>query len=116
MRLQIVANHPLSPGLSSLRYLGFTLLCNLVSVLIPFLHDTFMLYAQSDCWRKFGETWQGIWDAENKADFFRLPSAIPDTIILSVKNTYLKKLIRVTVIFIICLKLIIVDKVSLDRF
>ena len=50
-----------------------------------------------------------IWNAENKADFFRLPSAIPDTILLSVKNTGLKKLIRVRVIFIICLKLIIVD-------
>ena len=60
-------------------------------------------------WRKFGETYQGIWNAENKADFFRLPSAIPDTIFLSVKNTGLKKLIRVRVIFIICLKLIIVD-------
>ena len=44
MRLQIVANHPLSPGLSSLWYLGFTLLCNLVAVLIPFLHDTLLLY------------------------------------------------------------------------
>ena len=44
-----------------------------------------------------------IWNAENKADFFRLP------ILLSVKNTGLKKLIRVRVIFIICLKLIIVD-------
>ena len=49
-----------------------------------------------------------IWNAENKADFFRLTSAIPDTILLSVKNTGLKKLIRVRVIFIICLKLIIV--------
>ena len=41
----------------------------------------------------------------------RLPSAIPDsdTILLSVKNTGLGKLIRVTVIFIICLKLITVD-------
>ena len=41
----------------------------------------------------------------------RLPSAIPDsdTILLSVKNTGLGKLIRVRVIFIICLKLIIVD-------
>ena len=42
----------------------------------------------------------------------RLPSAIPDsdTILLSVKNTGLGKLIRVKVIFIlICLKLIIVD-------
>ena len=39
----------------------------------------------------------------------RLPSAIPDTILLSVKNTGLRKLIRVRVIFIICLKLIIVD-------
>ena len=38
MRLQIVANHPLSPVLSSLWYLGFTLLCNVVSVLIPFWH------------------------------------------------------------------------------
>ena len=38
-----------------------------------------------------------------------LPSAIPDTILLSVKNISLKKLIRVRVIFIICLKLIIVD-------
>ena len=34
----------------------------------------------------------------------RLPSAIPDTILL---NTGLRKLIRVRVIFIICLKLII---------
>ena len=42
MRLQIVANHALSPVLSSLWYLGFTILCNLVSVLIPFLHDTLM--------------------------------------------------------------------------
>ena len=42
MRLQIVAYHPLSSGLSSLSYLGF-LLCNLASVLIPFLHDTLML-------------------------------------------------------------------------
>ena len=110
MRLQIVANHPLSPGLSSLWYLGFTLLCNLVSVLMPFLHDTLMLYAQSNYWRKFSETSHGIWDAENKADFFILPSAIPNTIFLSVKNTGLKKLIRVVrVIFIICLKLIIVD-------
>ena len=56
MRLQIVANHPSPPGLSSLRYLGFTLLCNVVSVLIPFLHDTLMLYVQSNYWRKFGET------------------------------------------------------------
>ena len=42
----------------------------------------------------------------------RLPSAIPDTILLSVKNTGLRKQIRVRVrvIFIICLKLIIVDK------
>ena len=41
----------------------------------------------------------------------RLPSAIPDsdTTLLSVKNTGLGKLIRVRVIFIICLKLIIVD-------
>ena len=39
----------------------------------------------------------------------RLPSAIPDTILLFVKNTGLRKLIRVRVIFIICLKLIIVD-------
>ena len=41
----------------------------------------------------------------------RLPSAIPDsdTILLSVKDTGLRKLIRVRVIFIICLKLIIVD-------
>ena len=41
----------------------------------------------------------------------RLPSAMPDsdTILLSVKNTGLGKLIRVRVIFIICLKLIIVD-------
>ena len=39
----------------------------------------------------------------------RLPPAIPDTILLSVKNTGLRKLIRVSVIFIICLKLIIVD-------
>ena len=41
----------------------------------------------------------------------RLPSAIPDsdTILLSVKDTGLGKLIRVRVIFIICLKLIIVD-------
>ena len=41
----------------------------------------------------------------------RLPSAIPDsdTILLSVKNTGLGKLIRVRVIFIIRLKLIIVD-------
>ena len=76
----------------------------MVSVLIPFLHHTLMLYVQSNYWRKFG-----IWDAENKADFFRLPSAIPDTILLSVKNTGPKKLIRVRVIFIICLKLIIVD-------
>ena len=74
-------------------------------VLIPF----YMLYVQSNYWRKFGETKQGIWDAENKADFFRLPSAIPDIILLSVKNTGLKKLIRVRVIFIICQKLIIVD-------
>ena len=44
-----------------------------------------------------------------KADFFRLPSAIPDTVFMSVKNTGLKKLIRVRIIFIICLKLIIVD-------
>ena len=65
-----------------------------------------MLYVQSNYWRKFGEE---IWNAENKADFFRLPSVIPDTILLSVKNTGLKKLIRVRVIFIICLKLIIVD-------
>ena len=50
-----------------------------------------------------------MWDAENKADLFRLPSAIPDTVLLSVKNTGIKKLIRVSVIFIICLKLIIVD-------
>ena len=64
MRLQIVANHPLSSGLSSL--------CNLVSVLIPFLHHTLMLYVQSNYWRKFDETYQGIWNAENKADFFRL--------------------------------------------
>ena len=56
MRLQIVANHPLSLGLSSLWYLGFTLLCNLVSVLILFLHDTLMLYVQSNYWRKFGLT------------------------------------------------------------
>ena len=41
--------------------------------------------------------------------FFRLPSAILDTILLSVKNTGLRKLIRVRVIFIICLKLIIDD-------
>ena len=34
---------------------------------------------------------------------------LPDTILISVKNTGLKKLIRVRVIFIICLKLIIVD-------
>ena len=40
---------------------------------------------------------------------FRLPPAIPDTILLPVKNTGLKKLIRVRAIFIICLKLIIVD-------
>ena len=46
---------------------------------------------------------------KNKAGFFRLPSAIPDTVLLYVKNTGLKKLIRVCVIFIICLKLIIVD-------
>ena len=41
----------------------------------------------------------------------RLPSAIPDndTILLSVRNTGLGKLIRVRVIFIIRLKLIIVD-------
>ena len=39
----------------------------------------------------------------------RLPSARPDTILLSVKNTGLRKLIRVRVIFIISLKLIIVD-------
>ena len=41
----------------------------------------------------------------------RLPAAIPDsdTILLSVKNTGLGKLIRVRVLFIICLKLIIVD-------
>ena len=41
----------------------------------------------------------------------RLLSAIPDsdTILLSVKNTGLGKLIRVRVIFIICLELIIVD-------
>ena len=39
----------------------------------------------------------------------RLPSAIPDTILLSVKNTGLRKLIRVRVIFVICLKLIILD-------
>ena len=39
----------------------------------------------------------------------RLPSAIPDRKLLSVKNTGLKKLIRVRVIFFICLKLIIVD-------
>ena len=109
MRLQIVVNHPLSPGLSSLRFLGFTSLCNLVSVLIPFLHDTLMLYVQSNYWRKFGETWQGIRDAEHMADFFRLPSAIPDTVLLSAKNTGLKKLIRVRVIFVICLKLIIVN-------
>ena len=56
MRLQIMANHPLSPGLSSLWYLGFKLLFNLVSVFIPFLHDTLMLYVQSNHWRKFGET------------------------------------------------------------
>ena len=55
------------------------ILCDLVSVLILFLHDTLMLYVQSNYWRKFGETWQGIWDALNKPDFFRLPSAIPDT-------------------------------------
>ena len=81
----------------------------MVSVLIPFLHDALMLYVQSNYWRKFGETLEGIWDAENKADFFRLPSAIPDTVLLSVKHTGLKKLIRVRVIFMICLKLIIVD-------
>ena len=77
---------------------GFTLLCNLVSVLIPFLHDILMLYVQSNYWRKFGEK-------------TRLLSAIPDsdTTLLSVKNTGLGKLIRVRVIFIICLKLIIVD-------
>ena len=67
-----------------------------------------MLYVQSNYWRKFCETKQGIWDAEFKADFFRLPSAIPDTILMSVKNSGLNKLIRVRVIFIICLKLIIV--------
>ena len=39
----------------------------------------------------------------------RLPSAIPDKMLLSVKNTGLRKLIRVAVIFTICLKLIIVD-------
>ena len=41
----------------------------------------------------------------------KLPSAIPDsdTILLSLKNTGLGKLIKVRVIFIICLKLIIVD-------
>ena len=39
----------------------------------------------------------------------RLPSAIPDTRLLSVKNTGLRKLIRVRVIFIICQKFIIVD-------
>ena len=46
-----------------------------------------------------------------EADFSRLPSVIPDTdtILLFVKNTDLRKLIRVRVIFIICLKLIIVD-------
>ena len=43
----------------------------------------------------------------------RLPSAIPDTILLSVNYTGLKKLIRVKVIFIICLKLIIV---GIDKF
>ena len=37
----------------------------------------------------------------------RLQSAIPDTILLSVKNTGLKKLIRVRIIFIICLRLIV---------
>ena len=46
MRLQIVANHPLSPGL----------LCNLGSVLVPFLRDTLMLYVPSNYWRKSGET------------------------------------------------------------
>ena len=37
MRLQIVGNHPLSPGLSSLWYISFTLLCNVVSVLITYV-------------------------------------------------------------------------------
>ena len=39
----------------------------------------------------------------------RQPSAIPDTTFLAVKNTGLRKLIRVRVIFIIRQKLIIVD-------
>ena len=38
-----------------------------------------MLYVLSNYWKKFGETWQGIWDAENKADFFRGSSTRPDT-------------------------------------
>ena len=67
-------------------------------------YDKFEQFLQSNYWRKFGETQQVIWDAENKADFFRLPSAIPDTIFLFVKKTGLEKLIRVRVIFIICLK------------
>ena len=46
---------------------------------------------------------------ESRMQKTRLSSAIPDTILLSVKNTGLRKLIRVRVIFIICLKLIIVD-------
>ena len=68
-------------------------------MLIPFLHDTLKLYVHRNYWRKFGEIWQGIWDAENKADCVRLPSAISDTVLLSVKNTGLKKLLRVRVIF-----------------
>ena len=38
-----------------------------------------MLYVHSNYWRKFGETY--------KADFFSLPSAIADTVLLFVKNT-----------------------------
>ena len=72
MRLQIVANHPYHQD--CLHYDTFTLLCNLVSVLIPFLHDTLMLCAQR-------------LTKESGMQKTRLPSATPDTILLSVKTS-----------------------------
>ena len=57
MRLQIVANHPLSPGLSSLWYLYITMQFGFSADSI-FTWNTYVMCT---------ETYQGIWDAENKA-------------------------------------------------
>ena len=98
MRLQIVANHLLSP------YYAIWFQCSFHFYMIHLCY-MYRVIIGGNLVRLNKES--GM--KEIRLISLRLPSAIPDTIPLPVKNTGIRKLIRVRVIFIICLKLIMVD-------